>query len=85
MKPVYAIQCDKCLKILGVSWEEIECKKMCLKCAKKETNSQHPKVNCLSGGGGNDVKVLETTPVDILGTVSRNPSADVKDSKRVVN
>ena len=43
----------------------------------KKNNSQHPKVNCLSRGGRNIVKVLETKPVDIIGTVSQNSSADV--------
>ena len=36
VKIVHAIQCDKCLKVLGVSWEEIKCHKLCMECAKEE-------------------------------------------------
>ena len=48
MKPVYSIKCDECLKILGVSWEEIECKKLCLKCA-TELAGDSPKTSKKSG------------------------------------
>jgi len=54
MKPVYAIQCDKCLKILGVSWEEIECKKVCLKCARDETSKSRNKNQHIKSGGTKD-------------------------------
>ena len=35
VKPVHAIQCNKCLKILGISWEEIKCKTLCMSCGKE--------------------------------------------------
>ncbi len=33
-KVVHAIQCKNCLKVLGISWEEIKCHTLCMECGK---------------------------------------------------